>query len=69
MKDIIIVHSNRIEKQPVYININHIGHFYRTLKGYTNIGVTTHNNGGFDVKETVEEVIEMINEAQNKKIK
>jgi hypothetical protein len=25
------------------------------------VGVTTHNNGGFNVKETPEEIIELIN--------
>ena len=52
---------------PVYINPNLIGHIYRyrvprigTDGGYTQLGVTTHNNGGFEVTETSEEIIELI---------
>jgi hypothetical protein len=57
-------------KQPVYINIEQIGDIYgeeekieygriETPK-HTNIGVTTHNNGGFRVVETVDEVLKLI---------
>ena len=54
----------------VYINPNHIGHFYnipenannREQPSYTRVGVTTHNNGGFDVLESVEQIIKLIEE-------
>lgn len=49
---------------PVYINIQHIGHFYE-YGGNTTIGVTTHNNGGFSVKESIEDIVKMINEVNN----
>ncbi len=48
---------------PVYININHTGDFYE-YNGGTSIGVTTHNNGGFKVKESVEEVLKLIREVE-----
>ena len=57
---------------PIYINIDEIGHFnegevpkmnsngvFKPEK-FTTVGVTTHNNGGFRVKETPEEIIEKI---------
>lgn len=50
----------------IYINIDHIGHIYevneekehnilKTIK-HTRVGVITHNNGGFKVKESWEEI-------------
>jgi hypothetical protein len=45
----------------IYINVEHIGHFYyNKTKSNTTVGVTTHNNGGFSVKETPEEILELI---------
>lgn len=46
---------------PIYINVDAIGHFYSnrdkdTDELITVVGVTTHNNGGFKVKETVEQI-------------
>lgn len=58
-------------REPVYINVDYIGHMYRITEQlpykyesitYTTVGVVTHNNGGFDVKETPEEIIELINQ-------
>jgi hypothetical protein len=53
------------------VNVVHIGHFYPvdkkveygkiTKKAHTRLGVTTHNNGGFSVTETVDEIISLIN--------
>jgi hypothetical protein len=58
-------------KKPIYINVGEIGHFYRvpekvdygsiTKEEYTKIGVTTHNNGGFEVTETPEMLLKLIN--------
>ena len=55
---------------PVYINVEQIGHIYRmpdkmdygriVEKEYTCVGVTTHNNGGFKVKETPEEIFKLM---------
>ena len=54
----------------VFINVNHIGHIYqvpeksdygRIIKeAYTRIGVTTHNNGGFEVAEDVNQIMKLI---------
>lgn len=54
---------------PIYVNIEHIGHIHRVLEvmeygkitedAYTRIGVTTHNNGGFKVKETPGEIFKI----------
>ena len=51
----------------IRINVDLIGHYYpvidndnRVNKIYTNVGVLTHNNGGFRVKETPEEIDEII---------
>jgi hypothetical protein len=61
----------------IYVNINEIGHFYEVkesqmwhqgepaTKKHTVVGVTTHNNGGFKVKETTEEIIEKIRMIRN----
>lgn len=51
------------EPKPVYVAVEMIGHISRIVeseKEYTNLGVTTHNNGGFKVKETPEEIIKLI---------
>jgi hypothetical protein len=58
------------DKSPIYINVEQIGHFYRVSekKSYgsvdevehTRLGVTTHNNGGFSITETTEELMELI---------
>lgn len=55
---------------PIYINVNHIGHFFEVEETssygsidkpkHTRIGVTTHNNGGFDVKESAEVIISLL---------
>ena len=69
MKLIQVTSAKKIE--PIYINIDMIGHinsytetgnYSGEIKGrvVTNIGVTTHNNGGFYVIETVREVIQKI---------
>ena len=63
---------------PIYININEIGHFnegegYKMnsngvghkMEKYTKVGVTTHNDGGFKVKETPSEIIEKIKIIRN----
>ncbi len=58
---------------PVRINIGLIGHYfpvvytdnYRKVNNrYTRVGVLTHNNGGFDVKETPEEIDALIQQAK-----
>lgn len=59
------------DKSSIYINVDHIGHFYEVeekiqygrveKEKHTRIGVTTHNNGGFEVKESVEVIISLLN--------
>ena len=54
----------------IYINVEHIGHMYEVkekvsygrveVEAHTMIGTLTHNNGGFKVKETVEQVLHII---------
>ena len=55
----------------VVVNVAHIGHLYPvdekveygrvSEKAHTRLGVTTHNNGGFSVTETVDEIMKLIN--------
>ncbi len=65
------------DNNPIYININEIGHFYEGEKSkmnckgsgfemekFTTVGVKTHNDG-FSVKETPEEIIEKIRLIRN----
>ena len=68
--------TDKKDLSTIYINIDHIGHFYQIERlnfethvdeVYTSIGVTTHNNGGFDVKETPNEIIEMCNEIEDRR--
>lgn len=57
----------------LFINIDHIGDFHTSetdlrhigkgIATYTRVGVTTHNNGGFKVRETPEQIIELIKQA------
>jgi hypothetical protein len=58
-----------LDKRPVYINIEQIGHisrievkaqYGRVEESYTSVGVTTHNNGGFKVIELPEAIIKLI---------
>ena len=66
----IIKLTSSVDKSPIYINVEHIGHFYEmeekieygkvTKPKHTRFGVTTHNNGGFEVKESVDEILKMI---------
>jgi hypothetical protein len=59
-----------IEGGVIVVNVEHIGHFYPSkvatisspkYKEFTKVGVTTHNNGGFSVTETVDEIMKLIN--------
>ena len=60
-----------IKGNQIVVNVAHIGHLYSidekveygrvTEKAHTNLGVTTHNNGGFRVTETVDEIMKLIN--------
>ena len=75
----ITVTSQSSKNNPsIYININFIGHIYTTLvdcydcyerekKLVTIIGVSTHNNGGFRVIETPEQIIKLIEKAKKSK--
>ena len=59
MKIIILTSANDGVK--IYINIQHMGHYYyNKSKNNTTVGVTTHNNGGFSVTETPEQIYDMI---------
>ena len=62
------------DKQPIYINIDVIGHFFEVKEEikygrvektkHTRIGALTHNNGGFSVVESVKEIIELIKDSR-----
>jgi uncharacterized protein YlzI (FlbEa/FlbD family) len=55
---------------PIFINPQYIGHMYEvkekidygsvTKPRHTRMGVVTHNNGGFEVKETPQEIMKKI---------
>ena len=57
-------------KEPIYVNVEELGHFYRVPEKtnfgsveeveHTRMGVTTHNNGGFMIVETPERILELI---------
>jgi len=60
------------KKQPIYINIDMIGSIYKggdkqiygkSDETHTVIGHLTHNNGGFKVIESVEEILKLIKES------
>ena len=61
-------------KQPIYINVEMIGHFcevkeemeYGCVKTekHTVVGVTTHNNGGFKVIESASKILKLIEESK-----
>jgi hypothetical protein len=53
--------TSYISKEPIYINIDMIGHIYEE-NNYTVIGHLTHRNGGFNVTQDLEEVLELINQ-------
>lgn len=54
----------------ILVNVRHIGHCIEVeekieygrveIPEHTSLGVTTHNNGGFKVKESVDEILKMI---------
>jgi hypothetical protein len=64
--------TNLKDKQPIYINVDCIGHVYTEKpkiehgrvekEAHTVVGVTTHNNGGFQVIETPNEIFIMLEE-------
>lgn len=70
MKLIKLTTFYRNVEQPLYVNPLHIGHMYSVPEGtdymkkrqHTIVGVTTHNNGGFEVIETLEQIIKLIEE-------
>ena len=59
MKTIKLTNAN--DGGEIYINVEQIGHYYdNKIRKNTTVGVTTHNNGGFSVKETADEIHKMI---------
>ena len=58
------------DSKPVFINPDFIGHLYEVPEkisygsvdevACTVVGVTTHNNGGFRVKQSVEQILKLI---------
>ena len=66
------VYNNK-QHTTVYVNIECIGHISEVPDrialnrveepAHTMLGVTTHNNGGFKVKETAKEILKLIYES------
>ena len=69
-KNMKVIKLTNLSKSPIYINIEMIGHFYEveekrdygsvTKVAHTRLGVVTHNNGGFEVIETANEIMKLI---------
>jgi hypothetical protein len=63
------------DSKPVFINPDFIGHMFRVpeKKSYgsvdeaehTSVGVTTHNNGGFRVIESIEKILKLIEKSES----
>jgi hypothetical protein len=63
------------DSKPVFINPDFIGHMFRVpeKKSYgsvdeaehTSVGVTTHNNGGFRVIESIEQILKRIEKSES----
>jgi hypothetical protein len=61
--------------KPIYINTEMIGHMYEVpakkeygkevKEAYTKIGVTTHNNGGFEVAEDIIQIMKLVGIIRN----
>ena len=60
----IIKLTNLKDDSTIYINVNHIGHFTEVKEKHTSVGVITHNNGGFEVKESMEEILSLLRKAK-----
>jgi len=63
-----IIKLTATDQTAIYVNTEFIGHMYIneiTIRGQktniTRLGVTTHRNGGFEVMETPEKIIKLIN--------
>jgi len=66
--------TSAVDGKAVYINTECIGHFYpvaekkeygRVVKdAHTRVGVTTHNNGGFEVAEDCDQIFKLIEKAK-----
>jgi hypothetical protein len=63
------------DSKPVFINPDFIGHMFRVPEKrsygsvdeveHTRVGVTTHNNGGFSVIESVEQILKRIEKSES----
>jgi hypothetical protein len=61
-------------EEPLYVNPIHIGHMYHVpekteryiaKRQHTRVGVTTVNNGDFEVIESIEQIIKLIEQINN----
>jgi hypothetical protein len=67
--------TNLKDSKPVFINPDFIGHMFRVPEKrsygsvdeveHTRVGVTTHNNGGFSVIESVEQILKRIEKSES----
>jgi len=57
----IITLTSNYDGELIYINTDSIGHIYDE-ETYTVVGTTTHNNGGFKVKENAKTILNIISE-------
>jgi hypothetical protein len=57
--------TNRHNKQEMYLNVDMIGSVRKNIKDdYTIIGHLCHNNGGYEVLESVEIILKLIKNAK-----
>lgn len=61
---IIVTSVYNRNRTSVILNVNGINAIREGDDGYTNIKHIGHNNGGYDVIESVEEVLELIKQSQ-----
>jgi hypothetical protein len=69
-KNMKVIKLTDLKKEAIYVNTEMIGHFYEveekkdygsvTKVAHTRLGVVTHNNGGFEVIETANEIMKLI---------
>jgi hypothetical protein len=64
--------TSAADNKAIYINVTQIGHMYEVEAKYnygrleedkhTRMGITTHNNGGLKVKESMKQILKMMEE-------
>lgn len=60
-----IVVTNKRTHGPIVVNVAHIAHFYANEETGTHIGIAIPNHSGISVEESVPDVIELIDRAED----